>query len=266
MLNRFGSGITPDYAEATLFCYSADSVLIMSGCVQMSQVVESMPVEASNEFAYRPVPPLAPVTLVLGLLSLVGLITELALPIALLGVVLGIVASRQIGRSKGEFSGGWLAKTGLALCVVCLLGGSAFHAYVYATEVPEGYQRVSFIRDIAKRGFSFKDGKQDFHPEVKALDGQRIFLKGYMYPDGRLDGIRQFVLCKDSGDCCFGGNPELTDMIFINIPEGVAPARYYDGLVSVAGTFVLGDLRRAGELKPAYKIDATHFEIARKMY
>jgi len=232
----------------------------------MSQMVESMPVEGKTEFAYRPVPPLAPVTLVLGILSLVALITELALPIALLGVVLGIVASRQISGSNGEFSGGWLAKTGLALCGLCLVGGSAFHAYVYATEVPEGYQRVSFVRDIARRGFSFKDGRQDYHPEVKALDGRKIFLKGYMYPDGRLDGIRQFVLCKDSGDCCFGGNPALTDMIFVDIPEELPPARYYEGLVSVAGTFELGDLRRAGELRPAYKIEATHFEIARKLY
>lgn len=236
----------------------------------MSQTVEQMPSNANglnNEFSYRPVPPLAAVTAVLGFFSLGALITEFALPFAVFGVVLGILATRQISRSNGEYSGTWLVRIGLALCVLCLLGGSAFHAYVYATEVPEGYTRVSFVSDIAKKDFIVREGRQDFHPDVKALDGQQVFLKGYMYPDERLNGIRQFILCKDSGECCFGGKPALTDMIFIDIAADNPAATYYDGLVSVAGTFMVApDLRRAGELKPAYKIDASHFERARKLY
>lgn len=236
----------------------------------MSQTVEQMPAETShgnNEFDYRPVPPLAAVTAVLGVISLLALITEFALPFAVLGIVLGILAKRQISRSDGAFSGIWLVRGGLVLCALCLCGGSAFHAYVYATEVPEGYTRVSFVTDISKKGFSEVNGRQDFHPDVKPLDGQKLFLKGYMYPDGRAEGLRQFILCKDSGECCFGGKPALTDMIFINIPDGVPPATFYDGLVAVAGNFQLApDLRRAGELKPAYKIDASLVEAARKLY
>lgn len=236
----------------------------------MSQTVEHMAAETNglnNEFDYRPVPPLAAVTAVLGVISLLALITEFALPFALLGIVLGIVAKRQFARSEGAYSGIWLVRGGLAVCALCLAGGSAFHAYVYATEVPEGYTRVSFVTDISKKGFTEIEGRKDYHPEVKALDGQKLFLKGYMYPDGRAEGIRQFILCKDSGECCFGGKPALTDMIFINIPDGVPPANYYDGLIAVAGNFqVAPDLRRAGELKPAYRIDASLCEAARKLY
>jgi len=236
----------------------------------MSQLVEQMPSQTSgptNEFDYRPMPPLAAVTAVLGFFSLGALITEFALPFAVFGIVLGLLATRQIARSNGEYSGTWLVRIGLVLCVLCLFGGSAYHAIVYATEVPEGYTRVSFVYDIARKDFIFKDERQDFHPDVKALDGQQVFLKGYMYPDERLDGIRQFILCKDSGECCFGGKPALTDMIFIDIPEGTPAAKYYDGLVAVAGKFqVAPDLRRAGELKPAYKIEASHFGVARKLY
>jgi hypothetical protein len=236
----------------------------------MSQTVEQMSAETNeirNEFDYRPLPPLAAVTAVLGVISLLALITEFALPFAILGIALGILAKRQISRSNGEYSGIWLVRCGLALCALCLFGGSAFHAYVYATEVPEGYERVSFVVDISKKDFIEIEGKPDFHPDVRALDGKKLFLKGYMYPDGRVEGLRQFILCKDSGECCFGGKPALTDMIFINIPDGVPPARYYEGLVAVAGDFLIApDLRRAGELKPAYRIDASHFELARKLY
>jgi hypothetical protein len=236
----------------------------------MSQTVEQMPAETNGtrgEFDYRPLPPLAAVTGVLGVISILAVVTEFALPFAILGIVLGILAKRQISRSNGEYSGIWLVRGGLVLCAVCLCGGSAFHAYVYATEVPEGYERVSFVVDISKKDFIEIEGKPDFHPDVKALDGKQLFLKGYMYPDGRAEGLRQFILCKDSGECCFGGKPALTDMIFINIPDGVPPARYYEGLVAVAGDFLIApDLRRAGELKPAYRIDASHFELARKLY
>ena len=236
----------------------------------MSQTVEQMPAETNGtrgEFDYRPLPPLAAVTAVLGVISLLALITEFALPFAVLGIVLGILAKRQISRSNGDYSGIWMVRGGLVLCALCLSGGSAFHAYVYATEVPEGFTRFSFVSDISKKGFSEIDGRLDFHPDVKLLDGQKIFLKGYMYPDGRAEGLRQFILCKDSGECCFGGKPALTDMIFINIPDGVPPARYYEGLVAVAGIFLIApDLRRAGELRPAYRIDASHFELARKLY
>lgn len=236
----------------------------------MPQTVEQVSTENNelgNQFDYRPVPPLAAITAVLGVISLLALITEFALPFALIGVVLGILAKRQISRSDGAYSGIWLVRGGLVLCALCLCGGSVFHAYVYATEVPEGYVRVSFVRDISKKGFSTIDGRQDFHPDVKALDGKKLFLKGYMYPDGRTEGLRQFILCRDSGECCFGGKPELTDMIFINIPDGVPPATFFDGLVSVAGAFrVAPDLRRAGELKPAYRIDASLCEAARKLY
>ena len=236
----------------------------------MSQLIEQMSPGVSglnNEFEYRPVPPLAAVTAVLGVISLLALITEFALPFALFGLVLGIIAARQIARSNGEYSGTWFVRFGLIMCVLCLFGGSAFHAYVYATEVPEGYTRVSFVADISKKDFVVRDGRQDYHPDVKALDGTQVFVKGYMYPDGRSDGLRQFILCKDSGECCFGGKPALTDMIFVNIPDDVPAASYYDGLVSVAGRFLVApDLRRAGELKPAYRIDASHFEIARKLY
>ena len=52
---------------------------------------------------------------------------------------------------------------------------------------------------------------------MKALDGQRIFIKGYMYPTKELEGLNSFLLVKDTGQCCFGGNPAITDMIMVTM-------------------------------------------------
>ncbi len=130
------------------------------------------------------------------------------MPFALFGIVLGILAKRQISRSDGAFSGNWLVRGGLVLCALCLCGGSAFHAYVYATEVPEGYKRVSFVTDISKKGFSEIDGRKDFHPEVKPLDGKKLFLKGYMYPRrGVPKGCGNSSFVKTAASAALVGSP-----------------------------------------------------------
>jgi hypothetical protein len=89
--------------------------------------------------------------------------------------------------------------------------------------------------------------------------------KGYMYPEGRPDGISTFILCRDNGQCCFGGQPKLTDMIKVKMADG-RTAQFSDHMVSVAGIFRLRDLRKAGNLEPAFELEATHFGPAKTSY
>ncbi len=235
----------------------------------MSSTLEQSPATMTppgNEFSYRPTPPTALVALITGLLSLLALLTPLALPLSLVGIVLSLLALRTIRLSNGEFSGKAIAQIGLLLCIISLTGGLSWHSYAYETEVPEGYQRLSFTQDISRKGFVFKDGVNAYHQDVQALDGQKVFLKGYMYPDGQIEGIRNFIFCRDSGDCCFGGSPKLTDMIEVVVAENSQPATYTQGLVAVAGTLKLRDLRRAGEMNPTYEIVADQVGLAKSMY
>ena len=148
---------------------------------------------------------------------------------------------------------------------VLLVGGIALHIYWYQTEVPDGYQRISFRADISKKGFINEEGERRVHDDIAALDGKPLFVKGFMYPEQRLDGISSFILCRDNGQCCFGGQPKLTDMIKVKMADGQT-ARYSDHMVSVAGVFRLRDLQRTGNLEPAFELDATHFGPAKTSY
>ena len=240
----------------------------------MSQTLDQMEPSAMRsasiepgfeDFGYKPIPPLAPVSALLGVVALSGLLSPLGLVFAVFGVVLGFVALRQIQRAEGGLGGGKIATIGLATSAILLVSGTALHIYWYKTEVPEGYQRVSFGADISKKGFVVEDGEGKAHPDIAALDGKSLFLKGYMYPEGQPDGITSFILCRDNGQCCFGGQPKLTDMIKVKMPKGLT-ARYDPNMVSVAGTFRLRDLRKAGNLEPAFELDATHFSPAKTSY
>lgn len=218
-----------------------------------------------DDFNYKPIPPLAVVSLLLGICGLSGLLSPLGLLFAAFGVLLGWVAVRQIKASDGGLSGGWIAQTGVVLSAALFVSGFAFHVYWYQSEVPDGYQRLSFSADISKKGFVIEENQQKFHPDIEELSGKQVFLKGYMYPEGQIDGIKTFILCRDNGDCCFGGQPKLTDMIKVRMSKGQT-ARFGQGMVSVAGTFRLRDLRRAGNLEPAFELDATHFGPAKTWY
>ena len=231
----------------------------------MSQIMSETTIPAQEQFSYRPVPATAPVAFVLGLVSLLALLTEMILPLTIIGAVIGFLAVRRIRDFPNEYSGLWLAQSGMVLCVALIPSSIALRAYAYTTEVPEGYKRLSFKRDISSKGFIFDRGRNAFHPDVKALGDQSVFLKGYMLVKQQTDSVPEFLLCLDSGDCCFGGQPAVTDMIHIVATEDVAEFEYTTGMVYVAGKLKLLVPNPNGT-QPAYRIEPTHFGPAKTIY
>ncbi len=200
---------------------------------------------------YRALSRPAVASLVLGVLSLAALLfpTLLILPAA--GVLLAGIAIRSIKRYPDEWSGLTIARLGYALCGLMLVGGIALHATVYAMEVPEGFQRISFY-DLQP------DDDQPDMPipsEAVNLDGQKVFIKGYVYPDGQQSNIKRFVLVPDRGTCCFGGQPKLTDMIEVTLrdPHRI---RYSYQLRKLAGT-----LRVDTRLKPVSGLGGVYYQL-----
>jgi hypothetical protein len=58
-----------------------------------------------------------------------------------------------------------------------------------------------------------------------------------MYPGSRQRGITEFVLCRDQGDCCFGGDPKLTDRVLVRLADPKNALDYTQRLVKIAGRF-----------------------------
>lgn len=213
-----------------------------------------------EQFDYHPIPPLAPITLFLGVCAMAGLIIVPGLAIGAVGTLTGIICLAQIRRSGGELGGRAIARAGLWLSILCFVAGSGWHTYAYATEVPEGHERLNFSW-LAKQPTSFNaDGTAEVAPEVAALDGKKVFIKGYMYPTRQLTGISEFVLVKDTGECCFGGNPKISDMLIVQFKDGMTVDHKEQTLVSIAGVFRAKNVQRSGELVALYSIDGTYFK------
>ncbi len=71
-----------------------------------------------------------------------------------------------------ELSGKPVALIGLALNLLLSTIAPARHAYIYATEVPEGFERISFATLKSPMGAPDAPTK-----EALSLDGKKIFLK-----------------------------------------------------------------------------------------
>jgi hypothetical protein len=152
--------------------------------------------------------------------------------VPLIGVVLAGIALRDIASRHPLLTGRPLAIVALGVSLITLATSIAAHAHVYATELPEGFVRLSYA-DLQPA-----EGEQATRvPDpARAMDGRDVLLKGYIYPGKQQHGLVQFLLVRDQGDCCFGGNPKITDRVLVQLadPAGID---FTLKLTKVAGRF-----------------------------
>ncbi len=207
----------------------------MSAEVQMSTSHDAV------EFPYRAMSSTAISSLVFAVLGLLaGVFFWPGLGLCVVGILVGLIGYRQIRRFPEEFDGMRIAIAGIAINSVILLGGAALHTYIYLTEVPDGYTRIQFY-----------ELQQDANQPVDApteraieINGQPVFLKGYIHPSSGSGLLKRFILVPDLGTCCFGGQPKSSDMIEVTLGGGQTTKA---GLTKkkLAGTFMLNQAPRA---------------------
>lgn len=203
---------------------------------------------------YRTVNRAAVASVAMFLLGFTGLMFWQLLLLPIAGILLGYSAYRNIKRYPDEYTGLNLARGGMVLCLLLAVGGASFHAFIYATEVPEGYERVSFS-ELQPDGFVPTLPKR-----AVELRGKPIFIKGYIHPGvSGMGRVSQFVLVPDMGTCCFGGQPKVTDMILVHTTPGARLA-YGTRMVRLAGEFDVGQRPQeyAGVKDVLYRLEADY--------
>ena len=182
---------------------------------ETTEIVDEYDEYSDDIRPYRAVSKAAVICFVFGFLSLTAWLTPALLFLPVVGVMAGFAGLAAIRRYPDELTGRVAALIGIILSGIMLIAGSSWHSYVYATEVPDGCQRISFA-DLQPDP---KVPELPCPPSALELNGKRIFIKGYLYPDGQQYDIKRFVLIPDMGTCCFGGQPALTDMIEVTLQD-----------------------------------------------
>lgn len=203
-----------------------------------------------NYYQYKSMSTSAILAISLGGLSLLAIYSQSFLLLPVIGVMVSVYAIVSTSSQQEELSGLKLAKLALGVNGIVLLGAFGFHTYIYFTEVPDGYQRVTFAQ--------LQPARSDRGPVPNSaieLNGQKVFIKGYTYPGEKRRNLTSFVMVPDIGSCCFGGQPKLTDMIEVTLDEPLK-ANYSLRCRKLTGVFKVDN-----RLKPVTGLGGVYYRL-----
>ena len=205
----------------------------------------------TDEFApYRAVSKAAVISVIFAVMGISGFFVMSLLVLPVLAIAAGVLALVNIRRYPAELIGRGAAISGIVLGMLVFISAVSYLRYIYVTEVPEGFDRLTFY-EIKSPG-SAEDSPPP--PSVLDLDGKAVFMRGYVHPGVETHGpVSKFVLVGDMGICCFGGQPKITEMVEVTLAQPLK-IEYSTRLRKLAGTFKLTPRKEktSGDLKGGY--------------
>jgi len=230
----------------------------------------------ADDFEYRPLSSGAIAATIFGVLSLLMFVagskslqsTLMLSPIPIVGLIVGLRALANIRSMPSQLSGSKVASIGVALSAFGLFGGLSYAGYVHATEVPDGYVRTSFP-ELRPDEVEARSG-HIVPKSVQQLEGQKVFLKGYMRPGTSISETgspvrlhaRHFLLVRDNNQCCFGDQSKVKyyDQVFVTM-TGSRTVDDSRRLIRVGGTLrSMPQNLSQNESLPVYLLEADYLQ------
>jgi len=229
-----------------------------------------------DEFQYRPLSSAALASVVFGVVSALTFLAGnnslqaclMLCPIPIIGLICGLVALKKIRELPDQLSGYLAAVAGTVMSTLGLVGGLSYASYVHATEVPPGYERLSF-HSLRPDAIEIR-ANETVPRDVVVMDTQPIFIKGYMRPAAHYSregspvsrNVSRFLLVRDSNECCFGdiSTVKYYDKMGVRLKQGLL-TDYSTGMFRVAGKLkiVTAD-PRLGRFEPTYELEADYVQ------
>ena len=187
---------------------------------------------AADADVYRPISGTAIAAAALAAVSPLVFLGWSFAPLPAIATLLAAIALRDTRRRSEAVSGAGIAAAALVVAASLLVGGVSRLAITYSRELPAGHTRLSYALLQPLPG----DPPTAVPDSARSLDGRDVLLKGYIYPGSRQRGITDFLLVRDQGDCCFGGDPKITDRVLVRLADQKG-IEFTPRLVKIAGRF-----------------------------
>lgn len=97
---------------------------------------------------------------------------------------------------------------------------------------------------------------EEYLPQwLKALNGEKVVVRGWMFPPLMTEGLPAFLFVRDNQICCFGREAKVYDKVRVAMKEGTTTDYIFGRPFDVIGTFHIESEERDGELYLLYSID-----------
>jgi hypothetical protein len=167
--------------------------------------------EAAEPEGYRSLSGVAVAALAVAALGPVAFVDWWLAAVPAVGLVLAGVALRDLAARPDVLTGRGLALAAAGLSAACLSGGLAYRTVVYRAELPPGHVRLGYALLQPAQG----DPPLAVPETARAVNGRDV---------------------RDQGDCCFGGNPKITDRVLVQLADA-GGVEFTPRIVKVAGRF-----------------------------
>jgi hypothetical protein len=98
-------------------------------------------------------------------------------------------------------------------------------------------------------------GEEQIPAAIKALDGHKVVITGYMVPVKMDKGlVTEFLLMRNTLACCFGGVPNMNEWVIVTMPQGVQSL--VDTPISLYGQLKVGAMFENGYITGIYRLAA----------
>lgn len=126
----------------------------------------------------------------------------------------------------------------------------------------EGATYVTSIKELGN--FEYDPDKGGNIPEdVKALNGVKVQVHGFMIPLDQADQINHFSLVPSLFICCFGGQAQIQHQIVVHTPKGKAIGYFPDEIVC-EGILRVEEKKDDGYIVSVFELDVQSVKPAAK--
>jgi hypothetical protein len=120
-----------------------------------------------------------------------------------------------------------------------------------AKDLPPGYVEVDWETLAA---YDYKPHLADLPEAIRALDGKRVVLRGFLMPLLEWDDIHEFCVVQTHASCCFGVPAGLSGMVYAKIDSERGLPNTNEP-IEVSGTFRVGEKSEEGYVLAIFSIE-----------
>lgn len=103
--------------------------------------------------------------------------------------------------------------------------------------------------------YDYKPGLVGLPDEVKALEGKRVTMRGFLLPLYEFDDIHEFVLVANHMSCCFGMPAGISGQVQVKMPADAKGLPNTSEPLRVEGTFHVVETKEQGYILSIFRMD-----------
>jgi hypothetical protein len=121
--------------------------------------------------------------------------------------------------------------------------------------------KVEWVMNLTNSAADSLKRDGEIPARVKALDGKRVSIAGFMKPIKQEEGgAAGFLLVKDYSTCCEGTLPKINEMIHVQMASNSIP-QAGEQIFAVRGVFQVGEKLGAGNTVSIYRLEGAELEV-----